>query len=253
MSCILNNFALRPPRNFSEAARNCQRNMKSLWHFPALQIAVSSIMSASMTLLTATIFSGESLINKQESPSNDPSSAILGIKITTLTVMTIANSAILVKTVISRFGKNSIAALSPRTPYRNRRLHLLTCFRLEGCSIGLISIMSFVLNNLIPQDSNTSLPILSMVLGSLSSMTYTTETIVALLISSGRTISPRRLETRRIRLQTMDTVYEEEENSITYTIDVDLGNDDAGKWPPQTTFNPNSSSSKLLKFNNLST
>ncbi|MBF5050913.1 hypothetical protein CLAVI_000535 [Candidatus Clavichlamydia salmonicola] len=229
MSFISNIFGFRPPTSLSQAVRNYQRNINRLCRFPGLQAAVSSVMGVSMAVLTSEILAGDPLDSQQHSLSHHSSPAILGMKIATLTVMTIANGFILGEAVASLCGDTSITALNVTTPNRNRQLYILTGLNLAGSSFGLISIVSFVCSSALQNQHPNPLQTVAITSGSLSSTAYIVEAVISLLMCSGRTVAERRVDHARIRYQQLDD--SDDEPLINLTMESDFGNDsDDDSW-----------------------
>ncbi|MBF5050911.1 hypothetical protein CLAVI_000533 [Candidatus Clavichlamydia salmonicola] len=204
MSFISNIFGFAPPKSLSQAARNYRRNVNRLYSFPGLQTAVSTVMGVSMAILTAEVFAGDPLVNPQTSSSHTPSPIVLGMKIAALTIMGIANSAILGDALTSVLGERSIRTLSPTTPNRNYQLYILTGFNLAGSSFGLVSVISFIFNSTLQHQHPNPLQVAAITSGTLSSVAYTVEAVVASIMCSRRTVSERRTDGTIIIYQPLD-------------------------------------------------
>ncbi|MBF5050914.1 hypothetical protein CLAVI_000536 [Candidatus Clavichlamydia salmonicola] len=222
MSFISNYLGLIPPKNASAAVRNCKHNMKRLCRLPALQAPISTLMGISMAVLTNEIFNDDPIINNH--PSSSPSSRIFVMKIATLIVMEVANSALLADALTSICGRTSITALNPKTPARNHRLYILTNLNLAASSLGLISITSFVSSSTMQNRHPNPLQALAITSGSLSSVIYTVKAIITLMMYTAKAIPQREIEIMTRRWQPIDAM-----SLISTSINSDLDSENDAK------------------------
>ncbi|MBF5050910.1 hypothetical protein CLAVI_000532 [Candidatus Clavichlamydia salmonicola] len=244
MSFITNYFGLIPPTSVSEAARNCRRNLRHICRHPVLQAAVSSVMGVSMAVLTTEVLAGDPLISNQQSSSNNTDYTAMGMKITALAIMAVANGVILGEALTDVCGDTRISILNPTKHARNHRLYILTGLNIAGSALGLTSIISFISSSALESQQPNPLQALAISSGTVSSIAYTVEAVVALLMCSAKTLSQRRIESIIVRYQPIDS--SDDDSLVNFEFGDDAADEDV--WSPIRTPSPTTEPATLVEI-----
>ncbi|MBF5050916.1 hypothetical protein CLAVI_000538 [Candidatus Clavichlamydia salmonicola] len=222
MSFIYNYLGLTPPRSMSEIVRNCRHNMSRLCNSHIMRAAAASTMSISMAFLTTQIFAGNPLSDDHHSLNSNWYPEMRQIKISALSILTAANTIILINALYFVHTHNNLAPLHPETPTVMPRLYGAIICDLSASALGIIATCNFILSTYTESPSVNSLQAFAITFGSGSSLMYTLDAIISCLICYDRAISRIYEEDTRNEWQFIDPS-DDEENLLSLSIDSGLG------------------------------